>query len=177
MLYFWKSFDPMKKIIIACFILLGTIYFSACEKDDICVDDETPLLVIRFYDNSDTTKTKKVTTLRVVGLDQTSTVDTFTDRSTADSLAIPLRPDSDFTTYLLIANSATTDEVESGNIDILTINHETKDVFVSRACGYVANYENLITSLTTDPDNWIKNIEVINSTVENTEAAHVKIFH
>jgi len=167
----------MNKLKIALIIVLGIISFSACEKDDICVDGNTPLLVIRFYNEADSANTKNVTTLRVIGLGQTSTVNTYADRSTADSLAIPLNPVSSNTTYLLIANSADEDEVEIGNTDTLTINYESKEVFISRACGFIANYENLIPSLSTDDDNWIRNIEVISSTVENSETAHVKIYH
>lgn len=167
----------MNKLTFVIIIVLGIIFFSACEKDDICVDGSTPLLVIRFYNEADTANTKNVTTLRVVGLGQTSTVNTYADRSTADSLAIPLNPESPSTTYLLIANSADEDEVEIGNTDTLTINHESKEVFISRACGFIANYENLIPNLSTDDDNWIANIEVVSSTVENSETAHVKIYH
>ena len=167
----------MNRLKIAFIIVLGIISFAACEKDDICVDGDTPLLVIRFYNATDTASTKNVTTLRVKGLGQSSNVDTFADRSTADSLSIPLRPDSPNTTYLLIANSADEEEVEIGNTDTLTINHQTKEVFVSRACGFIANYENITPDLTTDSDNWINNIEVVSSTVENSETAHVKIFH
>ena len=167
----------MNKLKIAFIILIGIIFFSGCEKDDICVEGDTPLLVIRFYDETDTTSTKNVTNLRVVGLDQTTTVNTFSDRSSADSLAVPLRLGTTSTTYLLISNSADEDEVEIGNTDTLTINHETKEVFVSRACGFIANYENITPSVDTDTDNWIKNIEVISSTVENSETAHVKIYH
>ncbi len=167
----------MNKLKIAFIICLGIIFFSACEKDDICVDGSTPLLVVRFYDEADTANTKSVTTLRVVGLGQTSTVNTYADRSTADSLAIPLNPSSPSTTYLLIANSADEDEVEIGNTDTLTIIHETKEVFISRACGFVANYDNLETNLTADGDIWIKDIEIISATVQNSESAHVKIFH
>ncbi|MCP4978615.1 MAG: hypothetical protein GY931_20910, partial [Maribacter sp.] len=158
----------MNKLKIAFIICLGIIFFSACEKDDICVDGSTPLLVVRFYDEADTANTKSVTTLRVVGLGQTSTVNTYADRSTADSLAIPLNPSSPSTTYLLIANSADEDEVEIGNTDTLTIIHETKEVFISRACGFVANYDNLETNLTADGDIWIKDIEIISATVQNS---------
>ncbi len=167
----------MNRIKIAFIIVLGIISFAACEKDDICVDGDTPLLVIRFYNATDTASTKNVTTLRVIGLGQSSNVDTYADRSTADSLAIPLRSDSPSTSYLLIANSADEDEVEVGNTDTLTVDHQTKEVFVSRACGFIANYENITPILTTDSDNWINTIEVISSTVKNSETAHVKIFH
>jgi len=156
---------------------MGIIGFPGCEKDDICVDGDAPLLIIRFYDQANPENTKEVTTLRVVGVGQASTVNTFADRSTADSLAIPLRPGSLSTTFVLISNSKDVDELEAGNSDTLTFNHETNEVFVSRACGFIASYENLSTSLTADSDNWIDTIEITNPIVENTFEAHVKIFH
>ena len=52
-----------------------------------------------------------------------------------------------------------------------------KDKFVSRACGYIANYENLSSDLKMETDNWIKDIEIVTPLVENSTAAHVKIFH
>ena len=135
------------------------------------------LLVIRFYDEANPETTKDFTLLRVQGLGQASTPNTFADRSTADSIAIPLRPDSASTTYLFTLNSAGEPGAETGNIDTLTFNHTSKQVYISRGCGFVANYENLGAGLTTDTDNWIKNIEIASPTVENSNTAHVKIFH
>jgi uncharacterized protein DUF6452 len=167
----------MNKLRIACCTLIGIIPFFGCEKDDICVDSDTPLLVIRFYDNINPENTKNFTKLRIQGLGQTSNVDTFADRSTADSLAIPLRADSASTTYLFTLNSEGETGADTGNVDTLTFNHETKEIYVSRGCGFVANYENLSPNLTADVDNWIKSIEIVSPTIENSNTAHVKIFH
>ena len=48
----------MKKIHIGLLLLLGIIFISSCEKDDICVEGDTPLLVIEFYDAEDTSTLK-----------------------------------------------------------------------------------------------------------------------
>ena len=163
----------MNKLKIAFIILLGIIFFSACEKDDICVDGDTPLLVIRFYDVTDSTEVKDVPGLEVRGLISPDTLDIISNVA-LDSIMIPLRADASNTSFVISQQLTTDDPV---NIDVLTFSYETKEVFISRACGFIANYENLTPSLDTDTDNWIKNIEVISSTVENSETAHVKIYH
>jgi hypothetical protein len=163
----------MNRIRIIFFIVLGIISFAACEKDDICVDGDEPLLVIRFYDVTDTTELKDVTNLEVRGLISPDTLDVISNAD-LDSIAIPLRADASFTSFV-ISRQESSDETE--NIDVLTFSHETKDVFISRACGYIANYENLSTDLTVDSDNWIESIEIVNTIIENSDTAHVKIFH
>lgn len=168
----------MKKILAIGAILLIIISFSACEKDDICVDGDTPLLVIGFYDINDITTVKKVTKLRVAGMNQEFTVNTVTDRTDLDSIGVPLRINNPTTSFVLISNSASnSSNEETGNADVVTFNYETKEVFVSRACGFIANYDNLNGTLTTDSDNWIKGIEIVQSTINDQATAHVKIFH
>jgi hypothetical protein len=170
----------MKRIIYFGFLLIFTT-FSSCEKDDICVDGDTPLLIIRFYDAENPTEFKSVTRLRVVGQGKTTTVDTFADRSMLDSIAIPLNPASDTTGFFMINDSKDDDEGnEAGDIDNLTFSYQTIDTYVSRACGFVANYENLDSDLTMDAQNWIQNIEIVKPLVKlepEETSAHVKIFH
>ncbi len=166
---------PGKKIAIL-FLFLG-IVFMACEKDDICVDGDTPLLLITFYDIDDPAELKEVQSLRVVGLGQASTANTFADRTSLDSIGIPLRPNEQSTSFLFIQNSGESDNLETGNIDTLTFNYSTREVFVSRACGFVANYEDLTDSRTTGSENWIQNIEILRSSVQKLDSAHVKIYH
>ncbi|TMM53937.1 hypothetical protein FEE95_18765 [Maribacter algarum] len=162
-------------------IFLLCIAFSACEKDDICVDGDTPLLIIRFYDSENPTEFKAVPGLRVVGAGNDTPVDTFTDRSSLDSISIPLKTIETLTNFSFISDSADdTNEVETGNADALGFSYETKEEFVSRACGFVVNYENLSSNFTTAPENWIQSIEIIKTTVQlETEetTAHVKVFH
>jgi len=176
----------MKKIYIPILVLITFISFGACEKDDICIDGDTPLLVIRFYDVDNPTELKKVTKFRIVGIGQNTTVTTVSDRTDSDSIAIPLKIAENTTGFYFISNSSdveTTDSsdetitVEGGDLDTLYFNYSRIDKFVSRACGYIANYDDLSSDLKTETDNWIKEIEIVTPLVENSTAAHVKIFH
>ncbi|MCG2462434.1 hypothetical protein K8352_16855 [Flavobacteriaceae bacterium F89] len=191
MLYFWKndksdspntlnarSKSLLLKSIAPAIILLAISFFGSCEKDDICVEDNTPLLVIRFYGSIATEVTKKVPSLRIVGLGKESTVNTIVDRSSLDSIALPLKINDNPTRFLFIQNSADDENgFEKGNIDTVTFNYKTKEVFISRACGYIANYEEVVGSITPDTSNWIQSISTVDSTVTNQATAHVKIFH
>ncbi len=165
------------------FIFLACILpFSACEKDDICVDGDTPLLIIRFYDAADPTAFKEVPGLRVIGLGNDVVVDTFTDRSsTLDSIGIPLKTIDPLTAFTFILDSADDENgVEVGNSDTVTFAYEIEEEFVSRACGFVVNYDNLSSDFTASPENWIQSIEIVKTqvTLETEETtAHVKIFH
>lgn len=160
--------------LLFCLLLSGAM---GCEKDDICVDGDTPLLVIKFYDIEDPETAKAVSSLRVIGLGKEDPVNTFTDRSSLDSIALPLRPEEEETTFVLILDSAEEDGIETGNADTLQFSYETLGSFVSRACGFVANYENLDSRLESDTLNWIQNIEVINPSVQTQDTTHVSIFH
>ena len=60
----------MNKLKITFLFLLGLISFLACEKDDICIEEGTPLLVIRFFDAEDRTEFKPVPSLRILVLAQ-----------------------------------------------------------------------------------------------------------
>lgn len=161
-------------------ILLLIITISACEKDDICVEGDTPQLVIRFYDAENTTEFKAVPNLRVVGAGKNVTVNTFTDRGTLDSIAIPLNPGETISEFLFIIDSADDEDgFEAGNIDGLDFSYEVQEEFIGRACGFIANYENLTATTTPDAEIWIQNVEVAKAMVktEDTLSAHVKIFH
>ncbi|SHJ41925.1 DUF6452 family protein [Pseudozobellia thermophila] len=162
----------MNKIRIAVIILLGILSFSACEKDDICIDADTPSLVIRFYDVSDPTEFKDVQNLIVRGLLPSGAQDTI-DNVALDSIVLPLRVDSNTTSFTL-SRQVSIDDI---NIDTLTFNYETKEIFKSRACGYIVNYEQLEASVVPSDSLWIQDVIVVDSTVENTASAHVKIFH
>ncbi|WP_297702672.1 DUF6452 family protein [uncultured Eudoraea sp.] len=158
-------------------ILLVIISFNACEKDDICVDGDTPLLIIGFYDNENPGEFKTVPSLRVIGLGQTTNVNTIADRTSLDSITLPLRINEVNTGFVLISDSADEDDVETGNKDTLTFDYNTLEVFISRACGFIANYDELGEQLTTDSENWIQNIEIVSPLIQKQDSIHVKIFH
>ncbi|SDQ94310.1 DUF6452 family protein [Flagellimonas zhangzhouensis] len=172
----------MKKIIPVLLIALILSYVSSCEKDDICVDGDTPYLVIGFYDIADTTEFKEVSSLRIKAIDNDSVLDndSFNDRADSpDSLLVPLRIDNTNTSYQFILDSEDDSETdqETGNIDTLIISYSTREAFVSRACGFVMNYDGINIALPSGSENWIQDIKVVESTVENTNNIHVKIFH
>ncbi|MFK7814554.1 MAG: DUF6452 family protein [Maribacter sp.] len=171
----------MNRIHLALIFLL-CVTFSSCEKDDICVEGDTPLLIVRFYDAENPTEFKAVPLLRVAGIGNSFTVSTISDRtSTLDSIAIPLKENETLTEFAFITNSEDDENgAEIGDIDILSFSYELKEEFISRACGFIVNYENLNSDFTTTTDNWIQSIEVVKDTVQlETEdtTAHVKIFH
>lgn len=168
----------MRKLrwVLLTLIFIGVI--ASCEKDDICVEGNTPLLVLEFFDAANPTVTKNVTTLRIVGEGQNSTVNTFADRSNLSSVSLPLKTDNDQTTFYIIANSASNDAgQETGNVDTLTFSYDRIEDFVSRACGFIVNYENVSPELSAGSANWITDIEVIRASVTNSDSTHVKIFH
>tara|TARA_R110002049_G_scaffold293294_1_gene478218 strand:+ start:3073 stop:3585 length:513 start_codon:yes stop_codon:yes gene_type:complete len=160
-------------------LILASMIISSCEKDDICVDGETPLLVIEFFEFDATEETTKaVSELRIVGEGKNVTVNTIADRSDLQSITLPLRVNETSTTYSFIMNSADdTNGAETGNTDILTFNYNNKEVYVSRACGFVMHFDTLSSILETDTENWIKNIETTETLVENQAVTHVKIYH
>ena len=172
---FISQFQRRFRAIFLFILLLFGI--NACEKDDICVEGDTALLIIRFYDAENPEEFKSVTNLRVTGLGQDNPVDTFTDRSTLDSISIPLRINEPDTGFEFISESESEDDVEIGNIDTLTFSYTTEEVFVSRACGFIANYTELSDALSVDGDNWIQSIEIISPTVNSIDAAHVYVYH
>ena len=125
---------------------------------------------------------KNVPSIRIrnIDIDSILTNSSFSDRSESpDSLQVPLRSTATTTMYQIISESADDEEteLETGNIDTLTISYELGEAFVSRACGFVTNYNNISVTLTEGAENWIQDIKVVQPNVENTNTIHVKIFH
>ena len=126
-------------------------------------------MVIRFYNATNITQTKSVEDLSVTpeGFDE------LYSNANLDSILIPLDVTSNQIIYNLSSES---------NIDIITINYDVEEVFVSRSCGFKAIFNNV--SVTSDVSNdWIIGLtETLENTItiptiDNETAAHVKIFH
>jgi len=167
----------MKKsipILLICFLL---VYVSSCEKDDICVEGDTPLMVIGFYDINDTTLAKKVPALRIRELVLDTVVNTFADRTALDSIGLPLRSEATTTRFVLIHNSRNNEAGEEiGDRDTITVSYGVVEAFVSRACGFVANYDGLAVALSAEPQPWIQDMKIVQQKIENSHGVHVKIF-
>jgi len=150
-------------------LLLIALMVSSCEKDDFCIEPITPNMVIRFYNATNITQTKPVVNLSV----NPEGFDELYSNANLDSILIPLDVTSNQIIYNLSSES---------NIDVITINYDVEEVFVSRSCGFKAIFNNV--SVTSDVSNdWIigltENLEntITIPTIDNETAAHVKIFH
>ena len=153
------------------YLLLSLIALlvSSCEKDDFCIEPITPNMVIRFYNATNITQTKPVVNLSV----NPEGFDELYSNANLDSILIPLDVTSNQIIYNLSSES---------NIDVITINYDVEEVFVSRSCGFKAIFNNV--SVTSDVSNdWIIGLtETLENTItiptiDNETAAHVKIFH
>ena len=159
----------MKKYLL---LLIPMIFLFSCEKDNICIDETTPHLIIRFYDKLHPLKTKQVTNLKVEVEDDDSNIIQIGSNGSRDSIAIPLNVTIDFTKIHLTKNF-TDDSV--GVEDSFQINYTKEDVFVSRSCGYKTLYHDITTTNLTD--NWIQSISLQATDITNESAAHINIFH
>ena len=141
----------------------------SCEKDDFCIDPITPNMIIRFYDATNTSNTKSVSNLSV----NPEGLDVIYSNESLDSILIPL----DVTSNQIIYNFS-----KGNNQDIITIDYDVEEVFVSRSCGFEAIFNDV--TVTSDvSNNWIIGLtETLQNTItiptiENESAAHLQIFH
>ncbi len=157
----------MKKYYL--FLSLIALLISSCEKDDFCIEPITPNMIIRFYNATNISETKTVTDLTVNPND----LDSIYTNVSIDSIVIPL----DVTSNQIIYNFSS-----GTNVDILTIDYEIEEVFVSRSCGFKAIFNNV--TVTSDVSNdWIIGLtETLENTItiptiDDESAAHIQIFH
>lgn len=179
----------MKKVALLVVVLLS-VFFSACEKDDICDANTitTPRLVLSFYDINNPSVLKSVTQLKVIGEGMTQGI-IFNPTATGEAkyvtngttVSIPLQVDQDVTTYNLTFNSGNTNPALVFT-DKIQINYTRTNVFVSRACGYKTNFTlkptNPIvhTAVPSTTARWIQYISVEKTNIENENETHLKIF-
>jgi hypothetical protein len=175
----------MKKILA---LLLITISLSSCEKDDICIDETTPRLILEFYDNSNPSVLRNVVNLKVKAVGaadfivfDTSLSNTDPDRYlfNGNKLELPLNITQDTTKYSLILNSLSP---SGANEDSLQFNYARHNVFVSRACGYKTIFElnsfpnGVIKTNGATPNSfWIQDINILTTNIETENETHIKI--
>ena len=165
----------MKNIFLILLVL--SVTFSSCEKDDICdaATATTPKLIIEFYDILNPTVLKKVTNLAVKEVGSTAIIG-FVSES---KIQLPLKTNEDITKYSLILNST---DVTIDNEDFLQFNYTRQNIFVSRACGYKTIFTldpttPYIKTETSTPDGyWIQNITVATSNITTENETHIKIY-
>lgn len=181
----------MKKIFA---LLLIAVAFSGCEKDDICVDETTPRLIIEFYDVSNPANLKNVFNLTAKADDAANPIvfnSTLLETDPArflfngNKLELPLKTDivdgqSTLTRYHLVLNSTSS----AANEDILEFRYTAQNVFVSRACGYKTIFQlnspgGVLSLPAVAPDiQWIKqaNINIQKYSIVTEDETHIKIY-
>ncbi|MFI1743144.1 DUF6452 family protein [Thalassobellus sediminis] len=177
----------MKKISLLVIILIATITYISCERDDICPENTptTPNLIVDVYNSENIENKKNATNLLIIGVGNDDALGIYTATST---IVLPLNTNEDTTQYILhnnyeVNNNGTpndpNDDFAEGNPDIITINYTREDVYVSRACGYKTIFKNVTFNIEPDSDNWIQSSQPTNDNqpVENEEEAHFIIFY
>ena len=166
-------------IVSIIFVLL------TCESDDICPESTqtTPRIVITFYDINNPNEKKNIESLGIytVNNGQINIIEGFNGVNT-DSIAIPLRDDELESNFMLSKDFSDATVIPSGQTNHVYFNYEINEIFVSRACGFINNY-NLSLALpydpadTSDPTSWISDIIILNDSITNENLSHVKILH
>ncbi|WP_299124713.1 DUF6452 family protein [uncultured Winogradskyella sp.] len=184
------------------FILFIAIVLINCERDDICAESTltTSRLSIEFYDATSPDDLKSVPRLTIYGdspnisipddedssgailIDPFETGRVYNANLSSAELPLIIANENEETTTRFILEKDTnlrldTDNTTESNIDILEITYTTEFIYVSRACGYKSVFNGLGVIVENDTDNWISNIEVLETTIENENTVHVRIFH
>lgn len=170
----------MKKINLLLIIIISTVAIQSCERDDICAagTPTTPQIIFRFFDNTNRDDLRTVNDLMIFGLDDNNERVDLIGRTVVDtdSITLPLRTDIEQTRFLFIVDFNA--EMMTGNIDTLTVSNEREDVFISRACGFANNFNNIQINVEPgDDDFWILGSAILRENVEDETSAHVQIFH
>ena len=164
----------MRKIGILLLLVCG--FFSGCEKDDLCDANTitTPRVVIEFYDFNFPSNLRSVSNLRVTGIEEGAILTEFEEAFTGTTISLPLRASQDNTKYSLVLNSTNT---ANANEDFLQFNYTRNNVYVSRACGYKTLFElQGNPSITEDTNNWIQNLIVTTTKINDESETHIKIY-
>ncbi|WP_417355051.1 DUF6452 family protein [Flavobacterium sp.] len=175
----------MKKIITVFLLaLLTAVGFWSCEKDDICAEGTatTPSLIIEFYNRDNRTDPKNVTYFSYFS----ANLDTIGPLNSENRIEVPLRTDTTATTWNFRLGSSQLGEI-TYNTDVITFNYETKELYISRACGFKSYFTLNSQSGSTpqpvvienpegDDDLWMQDYTIEESNIENEDEVHVKIY-
>lgn len=175
----------MKKYSLIALMVLFSVSFWNCEKDDLCAEatPTTPRVVIEFYDIANPTELKSVTDLFIKELNTNDTLvsnDALVENDinrylfNVNKIYLPLRTDVVESKFNFILNKNAVNE----QTDELTFTYTKKDIYISRACGYKTTFEitNPTTIIPSSSGNWIQSITVENTSIDNENETHVKIY-
>ncbi|MCB0383658.1 MAG: hypothetical protein KDD05_10305 [Psychroserpens sp.] len=181
----------LKSILYSLIILVATSTIS-CERDDICPQDvpTTPRLLLEFYDVSNQENIKTVPNLFIQGIGNSEALTGFSGTTGITEVQLPLKTDENSTSFRFIKDYAidnngtpndTSDDFETGNEDIITINYITENVYVSRACGYKTIFKTVNIQFGDEDisERWIVLAQPLNDnqSIEDETTTHFIFFH
>ena len=166
--------------------LILILLFFDCESDDICTEstNSSPRLIITFFDMENVETRKDVENLAIYAIKDGQLIPVNEINGiTTDSINIPLRNDQSVSNFKFYKDFSLVENVPNGTVDHLYVDYDISEIFISKACGFINNY-NLLNFLPYDPfenpslpANWISGYTIENNLIENENQSHVKIFH
>ena len=168
----------MKNLLIRMLVFVALLSVTGCERDEICLEEISPKLIIRFYDDKNPALPKQVINLQVhiEGIDGEYTNETI--KTLTDSIALPVLVTANTTRYTLTLLGNEQQGTED-DPDQFEIQYTMEDEFISRSCGYRTLYYGVEATLQEDGSNWIKSLVTAKTPQDITDekTAHVKIYH
>lgn len=158
----------LKTYILALATLL---VYSSCEKDDVCVENDSVYVNLVFYDVEDGSTAKSVSGFSL--LDLNGDIVRNYDNTTVASIALVL-PTSQSSYDLILQKRTEVDGLTINTNDTLNFNYTPKATYVSRACGYIRTYTDLSIDSTS---NWISGVIVNTPEINSNNDEHVAILH
>ena len=158
----------LKTYILALATLL---VYSSCEKDDVCVENDSVYVNLVFYDVEDGSTAKSVSGFSL--LDLNGDIVRNYGNTTVASIALVL-PTSQSSYDLILQKRTEVDGLTINTNDTLNFNYTPKATYVSRACGYIRTYTDLSIDSTS---NWISGVIVNTPEINSNNEEHVAILH
>ena len=158
----------LKTYILALATLL---VYSSCEKDDVCVENDSVYVNLVFYDVEDGSTAKSVSGFSL--LDLNGDIVRNYDNTTVASIALVL-PTSQSSYDLILQKRTEVDGLTINSNDKLNFSYTSKATYVSRACGYIRTYTDLSIDSTS---NWISGVIVNTPEINSNNEEHVAILH
>ena len=153
------------------FALASLLIFSSCEKDDICVENDSVYVNLVFYNSGDGSTAKSVSGFSL--LDLNGDIIQNYNNTTVTAIALVL-PTSQSSYDLILQKRTEVDGLTINTNDTLNFNYIPKATYVSRACGYIRTYTDLNINSTL---NWISGVIVNTPEINSNNDEHVAILH
>lgn len=175
----------MRKVFLYSSLLLTSLAFISCEKDDICAEDTdtTPLIYLKFYNNDDQNQAKSRGFVYARAYNEQENL-IYKDSIVrfGSEMKLPLRLDSNETTWILTLNDRDDENKPFTVSDTLKFTYSTRTEYIDKACGYRTIFlldeeqKNPILN-NNKPATWIKTYEPLTNFIENDKEEHIKIYY